>query len=205
MLTCSPERLDSLAAGHLICESWVDDTRQIRSLRQVRGPGGAFGIAALIDEDRAAAALALQQHRLEHGCGLRHILDCDNQDTPAADAAAPTELPSAFRALFAAADAAAQGGVHAAAFMAAGALKHVAIDVARHCAVDRAIGLAWRDGRPDEDGGLVLSSRISGAIALKAVHARVRWVASRSIATPLAREIARAGGVTLLEQAARRP
>jgi FdhD protein len=205
MLVCSPLRLDALAAGHLLAEAWVEDIGEITSLREVAGPGGAHGVEVGIPAERVAAAESLRRHRIEHGCGLRHILDCGPSVRRVRDEAPPPDLGGAFRTLFAAADAAAGGGVHAAAFCDAdGSLGSASIDVARHCAIDRAIGRAGLDAA-DTLRGLVITSRISGAIALKAVHAGVPYVASRSIATPLAREIAAAGGVRLLEQAARRP
>jgi FdhD protein len=205
LLTCSPVDLEALAVGHLLAERWIGAATQVRALRVVDGPGGAFGVEVEIPEDSAAAAAALHRHRLAHGCGLRHVLDCE---TPAARNPAPEQPPhalgDAFRALFAAADTAAAGGVHAAGFCGVdGDLAAVAVDVARHCAVDRAIGRAAR-GDVSAAGGLLTSSRISGAIALKAAQAGVPWVASRSIATPLAREIAAALGVRLVEQAVRR-
>jgi FdhD protein len=204
MLVCSPLRLDALAAGHLLAEAWVEHIGEIASLREVTGPGGAHGVEVEIPDERVAAAESLRRHRVEHGCGVRHILDCDPSVRGVRDEPPPPDLTAAFRALFAAADAAAAGGVHAAAFCGAdGSLGSASVDVARHCAVDRAIGQAGLEAAATRHG-LVVTSRISGAIALKAVHAGVPYVASRSIATPLAREIAAAGGVRLLEHAARR-
>jgi formate dehydrogenase assembly factor FdhD len=66
------------------------------------------------------------------------------------------------------------------------------------------LGLSLLAGDNPASYGLLLTSRVSGVIALKAVRAGVAWLASRSLATPLARELAAAAGVPLLEQAARR-
>jgi FdhD protein len=204
-LTCAPTDTDALAAGHLLAEGWVDDMAEITALHAVAGPGGAYGVEVTIADASAERAMADRRHRAEHGCGLRHVLDCVTATSARAGAVPPSDLTAAFRSLFAAADAAApDGGVHAAALCDGSVLRHIAIDVARHCAVDRAIGLACLAGEPPAAYGLVTSSRISGAIAAKAVTARLRWLASRSIATPLAREIALAGGLPLVERAARR-
>jgi FdhD protein len=213
LLTCAPTETDALALGHLLAEGWIERAEDVRSLRTVSGPGGACGVEIEVDDALLAGALSLRRHRLEHGCGLRHLLDCaGRQDASAARGTdtpvkptAPALLGDAFRALFAAADAASpHGGVHAAALGDGHGLHHAAVDVARHCAVDRAIGLACLSGEDPGRYGLLSTSRISGAIALKAVNTGLRWVASRSVATPLAHEIAAAGGVHIIERAARR-
>jgi FdhD protein len=213
LLTCAPSETDALALGHLLAEGWIARAGEVRSLRTVSGPGGACGVEIEMADTLLAGGLALRRHRLEHGCGLRHLLDCaGGQDAYAARAAntpvttpASSVLMDSFRALFAAADAASRhGGVHAAALGDGHGLHHAAVDVARHCAVDRAIGLACLSGEDPRRYGLLSTSRISGAIALKAVNTGLQWVASRSVATPLAHEIATAGGVRIIERAARR-
>ncbi|CAN5765217.1 formate dehydrogenase accessory sulfurtransferase FdhD [soil metagenome] len=210
MLTCSPTAIEALAVGHLIGEGWIEGVADVRSVRSSVGPGRAHGADVEIDDARVERAELLRRHRMEHGCGLRHVLDCttlstNRSATPSSDDTPIPDLADTFRALFAAADAAAEGGVHAAALCDHdGVLRYTSVDVARHCAVDRAIGQACLAGERPSLHGLVISSRISGAIAMKAANAGLRWIASRSIATPLAREIATAAGVALHEQAARR-
>jgi FdhD protein len=210
LLSCSPADADALAVGHLLAEGWLRIPADVTALRTVPGPGGACGVEVEMAGALADRAEALRRHRLDHGCGLRHAIDCvDGGDGAAAvlpDASPAADLAAAFRALFAAADAASPtGGVHAAALADDGGLRYVSVDVARHCAVDRAIGYACLAGAEPSRFGLLTTARLSGAIAAKAATARLRWVASRSVATPLARDIARAGGVPLLERAARRP
>jgi FdhD protein len=212
VLMCTPSETDALAVGHLIGAGWIDAASDILSLRTASGPGGACGVEVELDDDLADAGRARQRHARVHGCGPRHILDCaDGRHTIPRHSQVLAEPPpgglaDAFRALFAAADAASpEGGVHAAALFDGSALHHAAVDVARHCAVDRTIGIAALAGDDPAAFGLVATSRISGVIALKAVHARVSWAASRSIATSLAREIAAAAGMPLLERAAARP
>jgi FdhD protein len=208
LLVCSPSGIDALAVGHLIASGWIRSTAEILSVRTVPGPGGAMGVAIDVSEAAAEAARSARDHTLSHGCGPRHVLDCADgrasipQHTDMATP--PADLSAGFRALFAAADdASPTGGVHAAALTDGSALLHTAVDVARHCAVDRVIGRAALAGDDVARLGLVSTSRVSGAIALKAVHAGIAWVASRSVATPLAREIAAAALMPLVEQAAR--
>jgi FdhD protein len=205
LLTCSPAETDALAVGHLIGEGWIRSAAEVRSLRTVSGPAGACGVEVEIDDDAAAAAAALRRHLTAHGCGVRHVLDCVGPQRPLPPRPATTPpLTEAFRALFAIAETASpDGGVHAAALYDAHGLHHAAVDVARHCAVDRVIGLAALAGDELARYGLVSTARVSGAIAAKAARAGVAWLASRSVATPLAREIAAAGGLTIHERAAR--
>jgi FdhD protein len=207
LIVCSPTEIDALAIGHLLGGGWIRSTADVLALETVAGPGGACGVDVRIDDRIAAAATARHRHMLEHGCGPRHVLDCEDGRAALPDrphTSTTRDLTAPFRALFAAADLAAPaGGVHAAALCDGTSLHHVSVDVARHCAVDRAVGLAMLAGDDLAQSGLVLTSRISGAIALKAVYAGVAWLASRSLATPLAREIAAAARLPLLERAAR--
>lgn len=208
MLTCTPTELPALAVGHLLTEGWISGAGDVAGVRAVHGPGSSRGVEVSVERGRVEAADALRRHQLAHGCGIRHFLDCERQ--PATVRPAPSEQhttwTNAFRALFAAADRASpDGGVHAAALCDHdGELVHVAVDVARHCATDRVFGTMLLAEDHAAAMGLVLTSRVSGAIALKAVRAGVGWIASRSRGTPLAREIAAAAGLPLLERAARR-
>jgi formate dehydrogenase accessory protein FdhD len=196
-----------VAAGHLLGAGWIRSRTDILHIETVNGPGGACGVDLRMDEALAAAATAHREHMLAHGCGPRHILDCTDGrvSIPARRHTSVTrDLATPFRALFAAADTAApNGGVHAAALCDGTSLPYAAVDVARHCAVDRVLGLALLAGEDMTQFGLVLTSRISAAIAFKAAYSGVAWVASRSVATPLALEIAAAAQLPVLERAAR--
>lgn len=207
VLSCTPVETVPLAAGHLLAEGWIRSAGELLALEPVPGPAGACGVAARIDPAQEHAAETLRRHQAAHGCGLRHFLDCEPMPARTRTGAAPPpELADSFRALFAAADAASPtGGVHAAAVCGAdGALRHIAVDVARHCAVDRALGGALLGGEDLGVVGLVLTSRISGAIGMKAARAGVGWLASRSHATRLAHQLAAAAGLPLVEHAVRR-
>lgn len=199
VLSCSPGALDELALGYLLTESWIDDVAHVR-----RSEIHACGVSLDIDVERAAAAEALRMHQRTEGCGLRHFLDCVGPEPSRSAGPAPDAAPL-LRELFGHTDGAArEGGVHGAAISDGSTLLHVRSDVARHCAVDRVIGAALSGGSDPSGCGLVLTARVSGAIAWKAVRARLGWIASRSIGTSLAHEICDRYGVTLVERAARR-
>jgi FdhD protein len=211
VLTCSPVRVESLGAGHAMGSGWISGATALHGVHAVQGPGGALGADLLMDPADADAAMEHLHHVISHGCGVRHILDCSDSATRAITAGAPPsprQLAEALRQLFSTADEASpDGGVHAAAFCDGHALEHASVDVARHCAVDRVVGAALLAGEPPAGAaaprGIVTTSRISGSIALKAAYAGVPWMASRSIATPLAHEIAARAGVRIIERAAR--
>lgn len=218
MLTCTPSETDALAVGHLLATGWIRSAAELLAVRTVTGPGGACGVDVEMPAAAAQAGHALRTHMTGHGCGPRHFTDCEDGRAmlqrrtalvgPTAVSAAPepAALADAFRALFAIADEASpDGGVHAAALLDEAGLHHAAVDVARHCAVDRVIGIAAMAGDDPGRFGLVLTSRVSGVIASKAVLAGVGWVASRSLATTLAHDLAATVGMPLLERAARRP
>jgi FdhD protein len=208
VLACSPHDLDTLAAGHLAGDGCIRSGRDIIRIEQLEGPGGAHGMNVVIDEGLARAAWSRHGHRIEFGCGLRHELDCTPsilRDRPRAAAVPGIDLTDAFRAVFAAADRASpSGGLHACALARDGQIIFLDTDVARHCAVDRVLGMALRNDADLSELGLLLSARLSGAMALKAALAGVGWVASRSVATSLAIEIVTAAELPLLQRAVRR-
>jgi len=203
VLSCSPHEIDTLALGHLVAEGWIRDAAEIRAL-EVTGP---FVVSAELDDARVAAMDALRRHQTLHGCGLRHALDCDTTAlAPVPPTPAPAEPAPLLRALFAAVDERApHGGMHGMALSDGTTLLAVAIDVARHCAVDRVIGAGLRQRHDLAGLGFVSTARISGAIALKVARARLGWIVSRSVATSLARDVATAAGMHLLERAGRTP
>ncbi|HSJ23293.1 MAG TPA: formate dehydrogenase accessory sulfurtransferase FdhD [Longimicrobiales bacterium] len=210
LLTCTPSETDALATGHLLASGWIRSPAELHAVRTVTGPGGSCGVEVEMPAQAAEAGFALRAHMTAHGCGPRHYTDCAagtrllRQREAAVETPAPAVLAAGFRSLFAATDEASpEGGVHAAALFDGAGLHHAAVDVARHCAVDRVIGIAAMAGDDLGRYGLVLTSRVSGVIALKAVLSGVSWVASRSMATSLAHDLAAAVRMPLLERAAR--
>jgi FdhD protein len=99
------------------------------------------------------------------------------------------------------------GGIHAAALTeplmdaAQPMLIAHAEDIGRHNAVDKAIGGALLAGRPIEGLGLLVTGRISAELAFKASRAGINWVATPSVPSTLAVEIARRSGMVLVGRA----
>jgi FdhD protein len=74
-------------------------------------------------------------------------------------------------------------------------------DIGRHNAVDKSIGGAFLAGRRLEGLGLLVTGRISAELAFKASRAGLSWVATPSVPSTLAVEIARRSGMVLVGRA----
>lgn len=202
--TCTPEQLEAFAVGRLMAEGYISDASDVRSVL-VSGNENAPTIAVELPLPAAQAGEAERRHRHQQHCGILHFLDCapDILRRPWLSDAPPLDtFPHVYQQLFAAAEQHKDtGGMHSAALSNGQNCVHVAHDVGRHNAVDKTIGLAVLADEDITRYGLVLTSRISGDIALKAARARLAWVASRSIPTSLALRIAQAAGLPLIGRA----
>lgn len=211
--TCTPHGLEALGAGRLVSLGFARSSSEILALRTLPKTDGILGIDAEVEAARAAVAIEEREHRASHGCGLRFFLDCRPQlitrpDLPLpGDGAAhpdPDIFAGLFRELYERAEAYRDtGGLHTAGLSDGTRLRFLHEEVARHNAVDKAIGDAVLEEAPLTKLGLVTTARISAEIALKATRAGLAWIASRSVPTTLAVEIAGAAGVPIIARAAR--
>jgi FdhD protein len=205
--SASPGDIETLVRGYLLSNGYITGSSDIQALELVAEPPGCSGALVTVAELNVSRIAREHRHMREHGCGLLHFVICEPQSLRRARALAPPagdELVQAFRALFAATDAAfPDGGMHAAALWDGQQLLAPRFDVGRHNAVDRALGA----GLPEvafESCGLLTSARVSGAIAAKAAKAGVAFIASRSIPTSLAVQIADCAGLPIVARAGRR-
>lgn len=223
--TASPHALDALGAGRLVALGLVATRKDVLALR-VHRDHAVHRIAAEVRPERMAAALQERDHRAEHGCGLRFLLDCrpDLVSTPpdrvgadsqtlagrerAGGRLAPTAPPSldAFpdllRELFDRSPSRqTTGGHHTAALSDGTRLIHLHEVIGRHNGADKAIGGALLAGDDLSGLGLITTARISGEIAEKAARAGLAWIASRSVPTTLAVEIAAAARIPVVARA----
>ena len=202
--TCSPDLLEAYAVGRLLAEGYIADRDDVHG---VAVHGGEHGRSIIVELPLPAAQAGEgeRRHRAQHGCGILYYVECAPETIRrpwSAELPDLTTFPALYQQLFAAAEIHREtGGMHSAALAKADSLLHVAHDVGRHNAVDKTIGQAVMAGLDLTETGLLLTSRISGEITLKAARAGVAWVASRSIPTTLALRIARFANLPLIGRA----
>jgi FdhD protein len=203
--TATPERIETLAAGRLLADGYVTGPADILALNVVFDPPGCVGVRVRIAPDLFEAGEALRSHRRAQRCGARHYLDCGTRPLlgpRTARTRLPEDFSGLFRDLFANAERHQRtGGVHTASLSDGIDLLYQVEDVGRHNAVDKTIGWALLEGADASRLGLLLSARVSAEIAVKAARAGLAWVASRSIPTDLAVEIARAAALPIIARA----
>ena len=202
--TCTPEKLDAFAVGRLVCEGYIKTRADVLDLRVNARQNNSI-VEVELALPAAQAGEGERRHRGQHGCGILYYLDCAPESLKRewiADAPPLETFPDLYRQLFEAGETHRDtGGMHSAALTDGGRLLHHADDVGRHNAVDKVIGAAVLAGEDSNTYGLLLTSRISGEIALKGARAGVRWIASRSIPTTLALRIASSASLPLIGRA----
>jgi len=207
-LFCSPFNLDELAVGHLVTRGMLVRRSDLLSLLvcpdyrsvQLRTATGAGLIAQAEDI-------------VYSGCGAARVgeigtaVGAGTAGFPPPPRAAPdrpryrlqtlTELSAK---MFSMAELYARtGGMHAAALAREEDGYFVMReDVGRHNALDKVLGRGFLDGITLQDSVLLTSGRIASDMVLKAVHAGVYVLVSRSIPTTEAYSIAVREGVTLV-------
>ena len=94
-----------------------------------------------------------------------------------------------------------RAGSHAAALTDGAQLLTHAEDIGRHNAVDKVLGARILAGARPDDLILLVTGRISGELAFKAARARIGVVATPSVPSTIAVEIAQAAGMVLIGRA----
>lgn len=213
--SCTPADLSVLAAGWLVTEGVVRTPGEIEDM-EVAGP-----------QDRFAARVSVRVARPALDRLLR-ALSRDSEPVPVVGPAAlgrpddaawslvPSDpglrplledrsrVASWFRDMFDQASLRSSvGGVHTGGLVVDGALASVVEDVSRHHVVDRLVGAALLARAPLRSSILLVSARISGAMAGKACRAGVGALVSRSVPTELAVAVASRGGLILVGRARR--
>ena len=201
---CTPERLDELVVGWLFGEGYIDDQSEIVRMRPCTSELG-FWVEVPLDK-YSAIERAERRRVLASGCGavttiLGSMRDVPRRRTPTPELDTPT-MRALFKELFARGDRYKEtGGIHAAALTDGRSLLYHAEDIGRHNAVDKVLGAAVLDGRSPEDLILLVTGRISGELAFKAARARISVVATPSIPSSIAVDIAKAARMTLVGRA----
>ncbi len=203
---CTPDLLEELAIGWLYGEGYIDTIDQVH----LRPCATDLGFWAEVPGERVAAVQAEGRRPvLASGCGAvsTYLADPATVESQPARGTPPglEELRGLFKALFARGERYKDtGGIHAAALVDQGApstlISH-AEDIGRHNAVDKVLGGALLAGRQVEGLGLLVTGRISAELAFKAARAGIAYVATPSVPSTLAVEIARRSGMVLVGRA----
>jgi FdhD protein len=201
---CTPDQLDELVVGWLFGEGYIDGMRDITRMRPCTRE---LGFWVDLDPNRVAAVDATERRRiLASGCGsvtafLGSLADVPRRRGPVPELDTP-KLRALFKEMFAVGSRYKEtGGIHAASLTDGTALFHHAEDIGRHNAVDKVLGAAVQAGRKPDDMILLVTGRISGELAYKAARANIAVVATPSVPSTIAVEIARASGMVLIGRA----
>ena len=201
---CTPEQLEELVVGWLHGEGYI---RTLDDLTKLSPCATDLGFWADVTPD---LALAVQRENrkpvLASGCGAVTTMLADPAmlaREPARDhRPAPDQLRALFKELFAQGTRYREtGGIHAAALTDGQALLQHAEDIGRHNAVDKVIGAAILARRPVAGLGLLVTGRISGELAFKGARAQIDYIATPSVPSSLAVQIAERAGMVLVGRA----
>src|ERR671910_991369 len=204
---CTPDLLEELAIGWLHGEGYIDTLEQVH----LRPCATDLGFWAEGPQERGAAVQAEgRKPVLASGCGAvsTFLADPATVETQPMRGTPPPldELRGLFKALFARGERYKDtGGIHAAALVDREATAEPLIahaeDIGRHNAVDKVLGAALLAGHPVDGLGLLVTGRISAELAFKAARAGLAYVATPSVPSTLAVEIARRSGMVLVGRA----
>jgi FdhD protein len=201
---CTPERLDELVVGWLFGEGYID---RMADVVRMRPCSSELGFWVEVPADRYDTVERAERRRvLASGCGavttiLGSMNDVPRRRAPHPPIDTPT-LRKLFKELFARGERYKDtGGIHAAALTDGISLLYHAEDIGRHNAVDKVLGAAVLDDRSPEDLILLVTGRISGELAYKAARAKIAIVATPSIPSTIAVDIARAASMQLIGRA----
>lgn len=201
---CTPDDLDALVIGWLFGEGYIESPRDILRMRPCTKE---LGFWVDLDPQRIATVDGMSRRRiLASGCGSVTAFLGTLADVPRRTGIVPTvdtpALRAVFKELFALGTRYKEtGGIHAAALTDGRTLYHHAEDIGRHNAVDKVFGAALQAGRVPADLILLVTGRISGELAFKAARAGVAAVATPSIPSTIAVDIARAADMLLIARA----
>lgn len=201
---CTPERLDELVVGWLFGEGYIDKQTEIVKMRPCTSE---LGFWVEVPLDKYANVERTERRRvLASGCGavttiLGSMSDVPRRRSPTPELDTP-RLRVLFKDLFARGERYKDtGGIHAAALTDGETLLYHCEDIGRHNAVDKVLGAAVLDDRSPEDLILLVTGRISGELAFKAARARISVVATPSIPSSIAVDIAKAARMMLIGRA----
>jgi FdhD protein len=201
---CTPDLLEELAIGWLHGEGYIQSLDEI----QLRPCTSDLGFWAEVPEENVARVVSEDRRSvLASGCGSVTTMLADpasaTRRIAPVDPPGPEVLRALLKNLFQMGDRYRDtGGIHAAALTDGTSLVSHAEDIGRHNAVDKVIGAALLERLAITGMGLLVTGRISAELAFKASRAGLSYVATPSVPSSLAWEIANRSGMTLVGRAA---
>lgn len=201
---CTPEQLPELVVGWCFGEGYIDSKADLLSMRPCAKEPGFW---VTVPDARYQTVEGQERRRvLASGCGAVTTILGSLSSVPrrATRPALPdlAQTRALFKELFArGARYQETGGIHAAALTDGQTLLAHAEDIGRHNAVDKVLGARILAGDRPDDLILLVTGRISGELAFKAARARIAVVATPSVPSTIAVEIAQAAGMTLIGRA----
>lgn len=201
---CTPEQLPELVVGWCFGEGYIDAKSDLLSMRPCAKEPGFW---VTVPDARYETVEGQERRRvLASGCGaVTTILgSLSNVPRRSAPPALPdlTQTRALFKELFARGERYQDtGGIHAAALTDGQTLLAHAEDIGRHNAVDKVLGARILAGERPDDLILLVTGRISGELAFKAARARIAVVATPSVPSTIAVDIAQAAGMALIGRA----
>ncbi len=201
---CTPEQLPELVVGWCFGEGYIDAKADLLSMRPCAKEPGFW---VTVPEARYQTVEGQERRRvLASGCGAVTTILGSLSNVPRRKArpALPdlAQTRALFKELFARGERyQSTGGIHAAALSDGQTLLAHAEDIGRHNAVDKVMGARIMAGERPDDLLLLVTGRISGELAFKAARARIAVVATPSVPSTIAVEIAQAAGMVLIGRA----
>jgi FdhD protein len=201
---CTPERLDELVVGWLFGEGYIEHADDIVRMRPCTAE---LGFWVDVPTDRYENVERAERRRvLASGCGavttiIGSMSAVQRRRGPVPDVDL-AQMRLLFKEMFARGERYKEtGGLHAAALSDGEHLLYHAEDIGRHNAVDKVIGAAILDDTNPRDLLLLVTGRISGELAFKAARAQLALVATPSVPSTIAVDIAKAAGMVLIGRA----
>ena len=201
---CTPDQLPELVVGWCFGEGYIDAKSDLLSMRPCAKEPGFW---VTVPDERYQTVEGQERRRvLASGCGAVTTILGSLSSVPrrATRPVVPdlTRTRALFKELFARGERYKEtGGIHAAALTDGETLLAHAEDIGRHNAVDKVMGARLLAGERPNDLILLVTGRISGELAFKAARAQISVVATPSVPSSMAVEIARAAGMILVGRA----
>lgn len=205
VMMATPADLDDFALGFSLSEAIIDDAAQFGGVEVVEALAGIELRIAIAEDKASMLEDRVRELTGRTGCGLcgAQTLDAAVRHPPAV-AGAPEVRESALQRALVEMQTlqvvtAATGAAHAAAWADIdGRVLLLREDVGRHNALDKLIGAMQRAGVDARTGFLVVTSRASYELVMKAATVGIGFLAAISAPTALAIALARETNLTLV-------